>query len=617
MTDIQDQAAEDRRLAHSGPSGDWDADTPQRPKGRRIGALAMLWPYARQRPWTLAMVATFLIGGVITSLAIPLVFRDVVDAGFDSSLPREEMLASIDFNFALLLGVSVALGLLSALRSWFVSRFGEGIGADLRADLYDRMLSLSSGFHNRMRSGEAVSRLTADIGLIQTFLTSSASLLVRTLLNTVGALAMMLWINWQLGGALLLIIPIAIIPLFFIGRVIRKQSSATQSALAEAGSEAAETLDAIELVQAFTQEDSRLARFRSAVTDTYRRAMRLATTRSVMIIAVSLVFFGGIVGILWMGARAVVNDELGAGDLSAMVLYALYAGSGFGMLAEVYGEVMRAAGAADRAREVFSEEPDLTAPATPTPIDTATPTLSFTTVSYTYPGAAEPALKGIDLSIKPGEFVALVGPSGAGKSSVFRLALRLADPDSGSVGLSGTDARQADPKDWRRNFAYVPQEATLFTGTVRDNLLLARQDLTDAEMEEALRLAQAFDFVQEKGGLGADLGKLGRALSGGQRQRLALARAFARGAPILLLDEATSALDSESEAAVQTALENAASRFTIIAIAHRLSTVRRADRIVVMDEGQIVDEGRHEDLVQRGGLYARLARLQFVEAAEA
>ena len=611
-----DQTDTDRKAASPTGASSANVELEGRGRGRSMKSLAMLWPYARRHPRTLVMVAVFLVAGVVTSLAIPLLFREVVDAGFGTDLPESELLARIDSNFAILFAFAVGIGVLSATRMWFVSRFGERVGADLRSDIYEKLLALSPNYHTGMRSGEAVSRLTADITLIQTFMTSSASLAVRTLLNTVGALAMMLWVNATLGGALLLVIPVAILPMLFIGRRVRKLSTETQTALADAGAEAAETLDAIELVQAYGREPSRWRRFRRAVEDTYRKAMTLTTARAAMIVVATLLFFGGVVLILWLGARMVARETMSPGDLSALVLYALYASSGFGMLAEVYGEVMRAAGAADRAEEVLKAEIEITNP--PPPMEVALPdarvaSLVFDDVCYAYPGSQDNALTGVDLTVRPGEFVAIVGPSGAGKSTLFRLLLRFTDPDWGEVRLGEADASLVRLDLWRSHFAFVPQEAQLFTGSVRENMEVARHGLSDEDMVTALKMAEAWDFVAEKGGLDADLGKLGRSLSGGQRQRLALARAFAKDAPVLLLDEATSALDSESEAAIQSALENAASRFTIIAIAHRLATVRQADRILVLDEGRVVEQGDHDQLVARDGLYARLARLQFTD----
>ncbi|MEE2929488.1 MAG: ABC transporter transmembrane domain-containing protein [Pseudomonadota bacterium] len=601
----------DRRAAL--PAG---AAANERPKGRSLKSLAMLWPYARQHKLTVTAAAVFLLLGTVISLTIPLLFGGAVDAGFSGDVDTDGMIAAINRNFLLVFVAAVALGGVSALRFYFVSRFGERIAADLRRDVYGHMLALSPRYHSNMRSGEAVSRLTADISLIENFLGSSASLATRTLLNTTGALIAMLVVNWRLGLALLVIIPLAIVPIMIVGRVIRGLSTQAQSALAEAGAEAAETLDAIELVQAYGQSDARRGRFTHAVEETFRAALKRNQVRAWMMLLVSILAFGGITVVLWLGARAVAMDAMSGGDLTAMVLYALYAGSGFGMLGEVYGEVMRAAGAADRAADVLKAKPDITSPASPQLIaEPVTGALSFNNVTFAYDSNEGAALRNFSLDVAPGEFVALVGPSGAGKSTVFRLALRLFDPEAGTIRLDGVSSRAAELNAWRGQFAYAPQESALFTGTARENIAFGAPDADEEALMAAADMAEAWAFLEARDGLEAQLGQKGRGLSGGQRQRVALARALARNAPVLLLDEATSALDSENEAAVKRAISKAAQGRTTLVIAHRLSTVRMADRIIVMDEGAVVEEGTHDQLVTQGGLYARLAQLQFTETA--
>ena len=587
-----------------------------RPKAKSVKPLALLWPYVKRHIGLVFIALVFLVVATIASLTIPFLFGEAVDAG-RSGESGADLLATIDQYFLYVLAAAVAMGVLSALRFYFVSRFGERVAADLRTDLYAKLLSLSPRFHANIRSGEAVSRLTADVSLIETFLGSSASLATRTILSTVGAIIMMLVTNWQLGGTLLLMIPLAMLPVMLIGRIIRGASSTAQSRLADAGADAGEALDAIELVQAYGQEERRRASFTSAAEAVFQAALKRITARAFMILAVSIMLLGGMVGILWLGARAVAKGQMTPGELTQMILYAFYAGSGFGMLAEVWGEVMRAAGASDRASEILQETPEIRSPASPAALaGPAKGHLVFNKVNFAYGTADLPALKGFDLDVAPGEFVALVGPSGAGKSTVFRLALRLFDPQNGAVEVDGVTASSADPSLWRSLFAYAPQESALFTGTARENIAFGSVGpVSDESMIEAARMAEAWSFLEEKDGLNTHIGQKGRSLSGGQRQRIALARALVREAPILLLDEATSALDSESERLVQKAIATAAEGRTTLVIAHRLSTIRRADRIVVMDKGAIVEQGTHDALVAKGGLYARLAEMQFASQA--
>lgn len=612
MSGSEQTITDDRRAIEPSAEG-----VEERARARSIRPLGLLWRYMRRHPVTVGIASVFLVAGAAVSLAIPLLFGGAVDAGFGRDAAPEEMRARIDESFTLIMLAAVGLGVTGAVRFYFVSRFGERVAADLRKDLYAHLLSLSPRFHAKMRSGEAVSRLTADVSLIERFLGSSLSLGTRTLLNTAGSLIAMLWVSWQLGALLLVMLPLMIVPVLFLGKFIRALSNQTQSRLSDAGADAAEALDAVELIQAYGREDSRLRSFSQAVEATFSAAMKRNGARAAMMVLVIVLFLGGIAAVLWLGAIWVTEGKISGGQLTSMVLYALFAGSGFSMLAEVYGEVMRAAGAADRASEVLAAKPEINVPASPQTLPKPLKgSLVFQDVTFRYDpdlktGENLPALQGFSLNVKPGEFVALVGPSGAGKSTVFRLALRLFDPQGGDVRLDGLSARQLRPEDWRSGFAYAAQDAMLFTGTARDNITFGDTSYNDATIIEAAKRAEAWGFLNEKGGLDADLGAKGRSLSGGQRQRVALARALLREAPVLLLDEATSALDSESEALVQKALEAAARSRTTLVIAHRLSTVRKAHRIVVMDAGRVVEMGTHDDLVAKGGLYARLAVMQF------
>ncbi|WP_300377641.1 ABC transporter transmembrane domain-containing protein [Henriciella sp.] len=612
MNETTDAVTDDRRETLPDEAGK------NRPKARSIKPLALLAPYVRRHLGLVIIACIFLVVSTLAALSIPLLFGRAVDAG-QGGADGAALLDTIDQYFLYVLIAAILMGILSALRFYFVSRFGERVAADLRTDLYDKLLSLSPRFHASIRSGEAVSRLTADVSLIENFLGSTASMATRTILSTTGAIIMMLVTNWQLGGTLLLMIPVAMLPVVFLGRIIRGASNRAQSRLADAGADASEALDAIELVQAYGQEERRRQSFTDAAEAVFQAALKRISARAVMILAVSIMLLGGMVGILWLGARSVATGAMTPGELTQMILYAFYAGSGFGMLAEVWGEVMRAAGASDRASHILGETPDIRAPEQPSDLPSpASGHLVFDGVDFAYDNAELPALKSFSLDVQPGEFVALVGPSGAGKSTVFRLALRLFDPQAGDVHVDGLGMKDTAPALWRSLFAYAPQEAALFTGTARDNIAFGTtRTVSDEELIRAAEMAEAWSFLKDRGGLDAEIGQKGRSLSGGQRQRIALARALVREAPVLLLDEATSALDSESEQLVQKAIATVAKGRTTLVIAHRLSTIRSADRIVVMEDGAIVEQGTHDALVTKGGLYARLAEMQFTaQAAE-
>jgi ATP-binding cassette subfamily B protein len=585
----------------------WGEGDPERPTSRSLKPLLGLLPYAARQRAVVTGAIVFLLLAAALNLAITLPVRWLGDNGLAAG-DRD----AVNAGFLAVIGIAVALGLFSAIRFYFFSRFGERLAADLRSDVYARLLSLSPAYFARLRTGEAVSRLTADISLIETFFGSTFSIAVRSTLTAAGALVLMFVVSWELTALLFVLAPLTILPILAIGRRVRKLSVNAQERVAEAAAEATETLDAIDLVQAYGMEAEREERFRNAVEQAFRAALARIRMRAWLTGVVIALFFSGVAGVVWLGAQAVMAGDMSTGAFLQFALLALLGVGGFATVAEVYGDAMRASGAAQRAMEILAERPDISAPASPRALPAAAAGhLRVAGVSFRYPGAEGASLTDVSFEARPGELVALVGPSGAGKSTVFRLLLRFFDPDAGRVELDGVDARACDPADWRARFAYVPQEAPIFTGTAAENVRFGRAGAGDAEVRDALRRAEALAFLDPRGGLGAEVGSKGRSLSGGERQRIAIARALVRGAPVMLLDEATSALDAANERLVQQALERASEGRTTLVIAHRLATVRRADRILVMEAGRIVEEGDHEGLIARGGLYSRLAELQF------
>lgn len=586
----------------------------KRTRIRDVRPLARLAPYMLRHKLDLTLAATFLVLAAGASLALPVAARGLIDGGFATG-----DIQNVRVTFTMLLGVAIAMALFSASRFYYVTKLGERVVADLRADVYDHLIGLSPSFFARTRTGEALSRLTVDAALIETLVTSSASMAIRNGLMLVGGLAMMFATNAKLAFMVLLIIPAVLVPIFGFGRQVRRLSTLAQDKVAEAAGNAAEALDGIETIQAFGAESRARAGFRGAVEASFAAAKDRIRARAIMTAIAITVVFGGISLVLYQGATGVMSGEITGGELAQFVLLAVLTGSGAGAIAEVWGDVQKAAGATQRLAELLDEHPDIAAPAAPVAL--AAPiagAISFDDVSFAYPLAPDrSALKGVSFSVAPGETVALVGPSGSGKSTILRLLLRFYDPQGGAVRLDGVEARAADPAEWRRAFAYVSQSPDLFSGSAADNIRLGAPGADPATIEAAAQQAEAWPFIQERlGGLDQPIGDRGKALSGGERQRLAIARALARAAPVLLLDEATSALDSENEHLVQKAFDAAMQGRTTIVIAHRLSTILRADRILVMEEGRIVEQGRHADLVAKGGLYARLAKLQFdVQAA--
>ena len=581
----------------------------KRPRSSDLRPLTRLLPYLAKRPKDLAAAGLFLILAAGATLALPLAARALVDQGFAVATPE-----AVNRWFGLLVGVALCMAIFSAARFYFVTKLGERVVADLRGDVYNRLISLSPSYYARVRTGEALSRLTVDATLIESLVGSSASIAIRNSVMLVGGLAMMVATSLKLTGMVLLIIPAVLIPLFVIGKRVRSLSTTAQDKVAEASAEASESLDAIETVQAFGREDRAKARFNFAIEASFDAARKRIAARSFMTAFAIAIVFCGISFVLWYGARAVMAETMTPGALTQFVFLAVLIGSGVGALAEVWGDVQKAAGATERLSEILDEVPDIATPANPVSFPPHVGGhVRFNNVAFAYPTDQDrSALKGVSFEVKPGETVAIVGPSGAGKSTLFKLLLRYYDPASGSITLEGIDARATNPKDWRGQFAYVSQNPDLFTGTALDNILFGNGNATDEQARQAAHQAEADPFIQARlGGYNKPIGDRGRALSGGERQRLAIARALVRDAPVLLLDEATSALDAENERLVQKAFDEAMATRTTLVIAHRLATVQRADRIIVLDQGVVAEQGTHATLIAQGGIYAHLANLQF------
>ena len=591
------------------------AATPNRPKGRSIRSLRMVWGFALRYPGHIAAAAVALLIAAAATSGVPYAFKLIIDKGFASGSGAGGDLARW-FQYLLLLVVVMAIA--TAVRFYFVSWIGERTVADIRLAVHRNLLRLSPGFFEENRPAEITSRITVDTTIIEQVVGTTVSVALRNTILGIACIVILFALAPKLAALILLGAVLVVLPLAFLGRRVRAISTRSQDRIADVGTVTSEVLGAMKIVQAFNQQGREASRFADAVERVFGTAKRRIMLRSLMTAIVICMIFGSITMVIWQGATEVAGGRMTGGTIAAFVLYGGLLAGAFGNLSEVYGDLLRAAGASERLSEMLDAEPHIRAPAQPVALpEPAQGQLTFDNVTFHYPTRKETsALNGFNLVVKARERLAVVGPSGAGKTTLFQLAERFYDPDTGRVLLDGVDLKQADPADVRQRIAMVPQETVIFAATARDNLRYGNWDATEDQLWQAARDANAEEFLRAlPEGLDTYMGEGGARLSGGQRQRIAIARALLRDAPLLLLDEATSALDAESERLVQDALDRLMEHRTTIVIAHRLATVRAADRIVVMEGGSIVEEGTHADLSRRGGLYARLARLQFEDRA--
>jgi ATP-binding cassette subfamily B protein len=590
-------------------SADRHGTEPNGAKRRSLRPLLTLKPYLMRHPWVLALAFVALTVSALAMLAVPMAVRRMIDFGFSA---RDE--AFIDQYFLMLIVIGLVLALASASRFYLVNWLGERVVADLRSDVFRHLTTLGPAFFDTTHSAEVMSRLTADTTQIKAAAGTALSQALRNIIMLIGALSMMVVTSAELSALVLIAIPLIVLPLVAYGRLVRRLSRAAQDTLADASAYAAENLGAVRTLQAFTHEDAASTQFSGAVERSFVAARaRLLARAGLTALAIMLVVVS-VVSVLWFGASAVISGGITGGRLGQFVLYALFAAGALAELSEVWGEVAQAAGAAERLAELLAVVPEIRSPAAPTPLpQRPRGEIGFRDVHFAYPTRKlSQALAGVSFTVAPGETVALVGASGAGKSTVFNLLLRFYDPTKGAVEIDGVNIAEADLACLRSRMALVPQDVALFAGTVAENIRYGSPRANLEEVKRAAAAAQADGFIGAlPAGYETRLGERGVTLSGGQRQRIAIARAILRDAPILLLDEATSSLDAESEGQLQKALEAVMRGRTTLVIAHRLATIQKADRILVMDQGRIVEEGTHQSLIRAGGIYARLAELQF------
>jgi ATP-binding cassette subfamily B protein len=591
------------------------ANLPNRPKGRSIRNLRVVWGFALRYPGHIAVAALALLVAAAATSGVPYAFKLIIDKGFAAGAGTTRDIARWFQYLLLLVGV---MALATAVRFYFVSWLGERTVADIRLAVHRNLLRLSPGFFEENRPAEITSRITVDTTIIEQVVGTTVSVALRNLVMGTACIIILFALAPKLAGMMLLGVPLVVVPITLLGRKVRQVSTRSQDRIADVGTVTSEVLGAMKIVQAFNQQGRETSRFAEAVERVFSTAKRRILLRACMTAIVIFLLFSSITWIIWQGALDVAHGRISGGTIAAFVLYGGLLAGAFGALSEVYGDLLRAAGASERLAELLEAEPEIRAPANPVRLpESSRGELVLEHVTFHYPTRRETsALEDFSLTVRPRERLAVVGPSGAGKTTLFQLAERFYDPQSGRVLLDGVDLRDADPADIRQRIAMVPQETTMFAASARDNLRYGNWDASEEQLWQAARDANAEEFLRAlPEGLDTYTGEGGARLSGGQRQRIAIARALLRDTPLLLLDEATSALDAESERLVQDALDRLMEDRTTIVIAHRLATVRAADRIVVMDSGRIVEEGTHATLNQRGGLYSRLARLQFEDRA--
>lgn len=582
--------------------------TEERAKGKSVRPLKMLIPFISPYKGTLLLALVALLVSSAALLAMPIAVRNVIDHGFSV-----EDAANVDRYFFVLLMFALVIGVFGAARAYFVGWLGERVVADIRDKVFRHVVRMDPTFFEVTRIGEVLSRLTADTTLIQSISGVGISILLRSTIQFIGALALLAYTNLQLMGILVIVLPVIIVPIVAIGHWVRKLSRDTQDRVADASGHAAEILNAVETVQVFTAEELESRRFGDAVTESFVTAVRRIRVRALFTTVAMSGVFGALIFVLWIGANEVLAGNISGGELGQFVLYAIFVGVSGGALSEFWGELQRAAGAMERLAELLEMEPAIQTPSNPIALPASQGAVSFNGVNFSYPSRPDTlAANDFTLNVAKGEHIALVGPSGAGKSTVFQLLLRFYNFESGQIKVDDVDITKADPREIRARIGIVPQQTIIFGATAVENIRFGRPGATDDEVIEAAKMASAHEFIEKlPEGYDTYLGEKGARLSGGQKQRIAIARAVLKDPPILLLDEATSSLDAQSERLVQEALKVLQKNRTTMVIAHRLSTVLEADRIVVMDSGRILAVGRHADLIEREPVYARMVDLQF------